>query len=83
MDRKSKTGIYKHTITITVLADVDDISDYTIGDLARQMDYGDFMGINECTDITNELTLSELDEDCTMMGGGVGFFDPEFEVIYE
>ena len=80
MNRKSKTGIYKHTITVTVLADEADISDYGLGDIANAMDYGNFMGISEVTDITNELIVSELDEDCAMLGGDIGFFGEEFEV---
>ena len=74
MKNTDKTGIFKHTITVTILADLPSIDLFNLSDLAREMEEGDFMGITECVDISDELTVKELTVAANEMGGDVEFF---------
>ena len=82
MDGNTKTGVYKHTIKVEVLADTADLSRYDLASLATQMDYGDFMGVSECIDVSDDLTLGELEDACGDMGGEATFFGEEMDEGY-
>jgi hypothetical protein len=72
------TGIYKHTITIEVLADTESLDHASLEDLNYQMTFGDFMGRWK-VDSTKSLTKEEVIEESYDMGGEPGFFGEEFE----
>jgi hypothetical protein len=74
-----KTGVFKHQILVTVLAESDDISLCDLIDLAYEMNEGEFMGTYDIIDISPELTLNELVEEATNIGGEASFFNEDFD----
>lgn len=82
MERTDKTGIYKHTICVTILTHEEDISDWDVAEIGREMSIGDFMGTHELMDVSPELTLEELEVQACGMGGEPTFFGEELDAEY-
>ena len=68
-----KSGVYKHTIVVEVLAEYPCLEAWTLADISYEMCEGGFMGVCETAEI-RELTREEVLDEALRMGGDGTFF---------
>jgi len=75
-------GVYKHVIVVEILAETPDLSGWSLADLGREMDYGEFMGVSQVKEVRELTTRMEVFDEAEAMGGEGEFFIHDEEEEY-